>query len=213
MLESFTIGSFEISSLYIALAVAFLISYLMVWNSEEKKHLFSHWLNAVIILFLIYKLSYILFNWSSFIESPLNIFYYDGGQQGLLIGLIAMFVYIVYHSNSLYYAEAYSIFSVAFITLYGVLELGVISQLPYILMSVTSLAALIGIYFTWHRFRVITAIFITLFITQLIVRFFIFNGETILSLSLVQWWITGSIIYVLLSAEKGMRDENGPQLE
>ena len=55
MLESLTIGSFEIPSMYVALAAAFLISYMMIWNSEEKKYLFSHWLNAVIILFLIYK--------------------------------------------------------------------------------------------------------------------------------------------------------------
>ncbi|AKG72914.1 hypothetical protein [Salinicoccus halodurans] len=212
MLESFTIGSFEISSLYIAFAAAFLVSYLMIWNSEEKKHLFSHWLNAVIILFLIYKLSYIIFNWNVFTGSPLNVLYYDGGQQGLLAGLIVMFIYMIYRSNSLFYAEAYSIFSVAFITLYGVLELRVITQPPYIIMAVVSLVALIAIYFMWHRFRAIAVIFIILFVTQLIVRFFIFNGETILSLSLMQWWISGSIVYVLLTTEKGMRDENGPQL-
>ncbi len=213
MLESFTIGSFEIPSIYIALAAAFLISYLMIWKSEEKKHLFNHWMNAVIILFLIYKLSYIIFNWSAFIGSPLNVFYYNGGPQGALLGLVFMFIYMIYLSRSLFYAEGYSIFSVAFITLCSVFELRVITQLPYIILTVTSLASLIAIYFTWHRFRTISAIFITLFVTHLIVRFFIFNGEEILSLSLMQWWITGSIIYVLLTTEKGMRDENGPQLE
>lgn len=212
MLESFTIGSVEIPSIYIAFLLALLIAYLMIWNSDEKKNLFSCWLNGAAMLFLIYKLSYIPFNWSSFIESPLNVLYQNGGQWGVLIGLIVMFIYMIYRSNSLYYAEAYSIFSVAFIALYGVLELRAITQGPYIMLVVLSLGALGAIYFIWHRFRVITLIFITLFVTQLIVRFFIFNGEVIFSLSLIQWWITGSIIYVLATTEKGMRDENGPQL-
>lgn len=212
MLESFTIGSFEIPSMYVALAAAFLISYMMIWNSEEKKHLFSHWLNAAIILFLIYKFSYIIFNWNAFIAEPLNVFYYNGGQPGLLAGLIVMFIYMAYRSNSLFYAESYSIFSVAFITLYGVFELRLITQAPYIIMAVASLAALIAIYFTWHSFRAILMVFITLFIAQMVVRFFIFNGESILALTLMQWWILGSIFYVLLTTEKGMRDENGPQL-
>lgn len=212
MLESLTIGSFEIPSMYVALAAAFLISYMMIWNSEEKKYLFSHWLNAVIILFLIYKFSYIIFNWGEFIEEPVNALYYNGGQPGLLTGITVMFIYMTYRSNSLFYAESYSIFSVAFITLYGVFELRLITQPPYIIMAVASLAALLAIYFTWRRFRIILMVFITLFIAQMVVRFFIFNGESILALTLMQWWILGSIIYVLLATEKGMRDENGPQL-
>lgn len=212
MLESFTIGPVEIPSIYMALALAFLISYLMIWNSDEKKHLFSHWLNGAILLFLIYKLSYVFFNWSEFTGSPSNALYHDGGPLGILVGLIVMFTYMIYRSNSLFYAESYSIFSVAFIVLYGVLELRVITQAPYILLAVASLASLIAIYFSWHKVRAIIIIFLTLFIMQLIVRFFIFNGEIVLSLSLMQWWIVGSIIYVLLTAEKGMRDENGPEL-
>lgn len=210
MLESFTIGSVEIPSLYIAFLLAMVISYLMVWGSDEKKKLFSHWLNGAVILFLVYKLAYIPFNWNSFVESPLNVLYENGGQWGVLIGLIVMFIYMIYHSSSLYYAEAYSVFSVAFIALYGVLELRTITQWPYIMLVIVSLVALIAIYLSWRRFRAIALMFITLFITQLVVRFFIYNGEVILSLSLVQWWITGSIIYVLATTEKGMRDENGP---
>src|SRR5699024_2634259 len=117
MLRSPTIGYFEIPSMCVAFAAAFLISYMMIWNSEEKIYLFSHWLNAVISLFLIYKFSYIIFNWGEFIEEPVNAFYYNGGQPGLLTGITVMFIYMTYRSNNLFCATSNSIISIAFITL------------------------------------------------------------------------------------------------
>lgn len=212
MLETFSIGGSTISSIYVAIGVALLVAYLIIWNSDQKKHLFNKWLNAVIILFLVSKLSYIPFSFNEFINDPAGLFYGNGGNAGFLIGLIVMFAYLVYRSDSLFFAESFSIFNIAFITLYSVLELRVITQWPYITLALVSLGALIAMYFMRGRFRAVWLIFISLFVMQLTVRFLIYNGDTVLSMSMIQWWILGSIIYVMLTTQKGMKDKNGPQL-
>lgn len=212
MLETFNIGGSAISSIYIAIAAALLVAYLIIWNSDQKKHLFNKWLNAGIILFLVSKLTYIPFSFNEFTNNPAGLIYSNGGDAGLLIALIVMFAYLLYQSDSLFYAESFSIFNIALITLYSVFELRVITQWPYVTLTLVSLAALIVMYFMRGRFRAVWLIFISLFIMHMTVRFLIYNGETVLSLTMIQWWLLGSIIYVMVTTQKGMKDKKGSQL-
>lgn len=207
MFETFDIGSISIPSVYMAIILSFIVTYLMLWESEDKKRLFNEWTNAIILLFLVYKLTYIPFNWSEFINNPMGVLYFDGGAEGLLLALAVTFFYLFYQSRGLFYVEAYCIFSVALLAFYGVLELRTLPQWPYIAMAIITLAALVLIYFMWRRFRAILAITATVFIMQLLGRFFIYSGPEVLGVSIIQWWIIISLVYVLLSVNKGNDDE------
>ncbi|GAA3730776.1 hypothetical protein GCM10022378_18890 [Salinicoccus jeotgali] len=207
MIESFNIGTISIPGIYIVLLLSLLVSYLMLWEAEYKKELFNEWTNALIMVFLIHKGTYILFSWSEFLNNPLGVFYFDGGPIGLLIAMVVAFIYMFYRMKTLFHAEAYAIFIVAFYTFYGLLELRAFGQWHYIFLTVLSLAALIFIYFKWKRIRVILGTAVTLLVLQLIVRFFIYNGAEIFNLSLLQWLIVLSIIYLSVTVNRGGEDE------
>ncbi|WP_342388255.1 hypothetical protein [Salinicoccus bachuensis] len=207
MFETFDIGNISIPSVYMAILLSFIVTYLMLWESEDKKRLFNEWTNAIIILFLVYKLTYIPFNWPEFIDNPMSALYFDGGAVGLLIALVVTFVYLFYQSRGLFYVEAYCIFSVSLLAFYGVLELRALLQWHYIALAVITLAALVLIYFMWRRFRAILFVTVTIFIVQLLGRFFIYSGPEVSGISIIQWWIIISLIYVLLSMNKETEGE------
>lgn len=207
MFETFDIGNISIPSVYMAILLSFIVTYLMLWESEDKKRLFNEWTNAIIILFLIYKLTYIPFNWSEFINNPLGVLYFDGGPEGFLIALVVTFVYLFYQSRGLFYVEAYCIFSVSLLAFYGVLELRALLQWHYIALAIVTLAALVLVYFNWRRFRAILFITVTIFVVQLLGRFFIYSGPEVSGISIVQWWIIISLIYVLLSMNKETEED------
>lgn len=207
MFETFTFGVFTIPSIYLAILLSLIISYLMLWDSEEKRTLFSVWVNALIILFLTYKITYIIFDWNAFTDNPFGLFYHNGNVPGLLVALVATFGYLFYQSKGLLHVEAYCIFAVSFLTLQGILEFRTLMQWHYIALVMATLAALIAIYFVWRRFRVILAIAITIFVMHLIIRFFIYSGPELIGLSIIQWWLMISLIYTILATVKDAENE------
>ncbi|GAB3067857.1 hypothetical protein ACFOU0_00890 [Salinicoccus sesuvii] len=202
MFETITFGVFTLSLTYLAILLSLIITYLMLWDSDEKRSLFREWTITLVILFLIYKITYIFFDWNSFINNPSGVIYYSGGTEGLLIALLAAFGYLFYKSKSLFHVEGYCIFAVSFLALYGILEFRSLMQWHYIALTIITLLALIAIYFIWRRFRAILVISITIFIVQLITRFFIYSGPELIGLSIIQWWLVLSFIYVLISTAK-----------
>ncbi|MFC3419423.1 hypothetical protein ACFOLA_08060 [Salinicoccus hispanicus] len=207
MFETFTLGGLAIPSIYMAILLSLVVTYLMLWDSEEKRTLFSRWVNALIILFLIYKITYLFFNWNAFTDNPFGVFYYDGGAQGLLIALMAAFLYLFYQSKGLFYVEAYCIFAVSFLTFQGILEFRTLMQWHYIALAIITLAVLVSIYFIWRRFRVIFILSITIFLMHLIARFFIYSGPEFVGISIIQWWIILSLVYSVLTTVKDAESE------
>ncbi|MCG1010480.1 hypothetical protein J4760_10660 [Salinicoccus sp. ID82-1] len=207
MFETFTIGNFSLPSIYMAILLSLIVSYLMLWDSDEKRELFNRWTNGLIILFLVYKLTYIVFSWTEFINNPLGVLYFDGGAPGLLIGMVIAFIYLFYVSKGLFYVEAFCIFSVSFLAFYGILEIRSLMQWHYTALAVITLAALISIYFLWRRFRVIFAVTVAILIMHLIARFFVYSGIEMLTLSIIQWWILLSLIYLIAVTSKDTEDE------
>ncbi|MCH4827298.1 hypothetical protein [Planococcus halocryophilus] len=74
------------------LIAAALTNFLLRFALKEKP---GDWLwNAVSLYILIWKLSYILFNFENFLEMPLSILYFNGGLYGHLLGIVLVIVYL-----------------------------------------------------------------------------------------------------------------------
>lgn len=90
-----TFGRFTIPTSLLSLFIAiFLVS--ILYRILNKKSLDDWYWNSFFIIIGISKLSYILFNFKLFIETPLSILYFDGGSKGMALGFIVLAVYLFY---------------------------------------------------------------------------------------------------------------------
>lgn len=209
MFEVFQIGSIIIHPVYIAVVTSFLISYLLIWDSEDKQELYKLWLKSIIILFLVYKLSFLIFD----ISQISSWIYADGGSEGLLAGIIVYYAYLIYKTDRLYFVESYMFLAVSFIMLYNYFEYQALSQWPYLVLMAVSLLSLSAMYFLSNHFRKILTVFVVTTITQLILRMFIYNGEILIGLSVIEWWLLISLAYVIVIAFRGLKNEVGDTMK
>ena len=82
-----TLGQFSIPIAWIAFFIAILYSDFRNKNKDD------HTDKIISRLFwfyvLIWKLSYILFSWESFVQAPMSILYFDGGLKGNILAFMA----------------------------------------------------------------------------------------------------------------------------
>ena len=85
--EWFIIKSITIPSSWLAVLLAILITGIILWRKFCKE--IEDWFSDVAILFLlVWKLSVILTEFQMILVSPLSILYFNGGKEGLILGLI-----------------------------------------------------------------------------------------------------------------------------
>ena len=85
--EWFIIKSITIPSSWLAVLLAILITGIILWRKFGKE--VEDWFSDVAILFLlVWKLSVILTEFQMILVSPLSILYFNGGKEGLILGLI-----------------------------------------------------------------------------------------------------------------------------
>lgn len=90
-----TIGNVTVpAGLAVALAAAFLAP--LLFRALTKTKAGDWYWNAFFIFFLASKLSYVLFNWHIFSESPVSLLYFHGGAKGILLAMLAVFGYFFY---------------------------------------------------------------------------------------------------------------------
>lgn len=205
MFEEFSFGILSINPVYVMIGLSLLIAYLFIWKSEDKRALFGVWLTSLLIVLVTYKLSFLIFG-DAHIS---NIIYSNGGSEGLLLGLIFGFIFLMYKTDRLFFIESYIFWILPFLMLYGYLEVRAITQWPYVVLIVITLAALIVSYFMWTRFRALFILFVTVIVTQLIGRIFIYNGTIVFGLSLIEWLLVFSLVYVVMMTFRGVRNEAG----
>jgi hypothetical protein len=86
--EWFIIKSLTVPSSWIAVLLALILTGFVLWRvfGKETEDWYS---DAAILFLLVWKLSVIVTDFDMIVDSPLSILYFNGGDTGLYLGLIA----------------------------------------------------------------------------------------------------------------------------
>ena len=90
----FIIGNTTVPSSWVALVLAFALTYLVI-RLRYGKRISGVLVDSMFYFVLVWKLSVILTDFKNVIKSPLSIIYFNGGRIGLYLGLLAGMVTIV----------------------------------------------------------------------------------------------------------------------
>ncbi|MFC4409530.1 hypothetical protein ACFOZY_03655 [Chungangia koreensis] len=87
----FILKSLTIPSSWIALLAAFIITGLIVWKryGKQAENMYS---DIVIIFIVVWKLSVVVTDFNMVVDSPLMILYFNGGQTGIYLGVVAALI-------------------------------------------------------------------------------------------------------------------------
>lgn len=89
----YQIGSITLPAVWIAIVIALAVVALSKRLISGEK--IGEWFwNAFTLYFLVWKASYILFNFEEFLNFPLSILYFNGGASGHLLAIAAITVYV-----------------------------------------------------------------------------------------------------------------------
>ena len=103
--------------------------------------------NAITLYILVWKFSYILFNFDYFIDMPLSILYFNGGLYGHLLGIVLVTGYLVLaqkkHADLARQAPfAWLLFFLSYQTILQSLENNVVEAALHALLLVVSILAI-----------------------------------------------------------------------
>ena len=111
-----TLGRFTLPADLLAAFAAIFIGALL-YRFKEKKSIDDWYWNSFFIYIAIYKLSYALFNFKMFIDTPLSLLYFNGGINGQILAFtgIALYLYVLGRKkdssmNTEHYLPVYFIF-------------------------------------------------------------------------------------------------------
>ncbi|MDM5315198.1 TlpA disulfide reductase family protein [Fictibacillus sp. b24] len=98
-----SIGSFPVKMVWLAILGSALIAYgiisLKLRKETDKKQLLDVLSNAVVLYWLVWKISYAVLHPLLIVKQPLNILYFNGGETGLVLGIIVAVVYLLWTSG------------------------------------------------------------------------------------------------------------------
>lgn len=88
-----TIGRFTLpTDLLAAFAAIFLGA--LVYRIRNKKSIEDWYWNSFFLYIIISKLSYVLFNFSLFLDTPFSLLYFNGGTKGQILAFAGLAVYL-----------------------------------------------------------------------------------------------------------------------
>jgi hypothetical protein len=97
-LDYITIGRFTLPSDLLAAVAAIFLGAMIYWPKERKSIGDWYW-NSFFIYIAIYKLSYAIFNFSMFMDTPLSLLYFNGGTGGQVLAFLGLAVYLTISSR------------------------------------------------------------------------------------------------------------------
>lgn len=90
-----TIGRFTLPADLLSAFAAIFIGAL-IYRLKEKKSIGDWYWNSFFIYIAISKLSYALFNFKMFVDTPLSLLYFNGGTKGQLLAFAGIAAYLFY---------------------------------------------------------------------------------------------------------------------
>lgn len=90
-----TFGRFTLPADLLAAFAAIFIGAL-IYRLKEKKSIDDWYWNSFFLYIAIYKLSYALFNYKMFIDTPLSLLYFNGGTKGQILAFAGIALYLLW---------------------------------------------------------------------------------------------------------------------
>lgn len=88
-----TIGRFTLPADLLAAFAAICIG-AFIYRLKEKKSIGDWYWNSFFIYIVISKLSYALFNFKLFLDTPLSLLYFNGGSKGQILAFAGIAIYL-----------------------------------------------------------------------------------------------------------------------
>jgi hypothetical protein len=92
-LNYITFGRFTLPADLLAAFAAIFIGAL-IYRAREKKSIDDWYWNSFFLYIAVYKLSYVLFNFKLFIDTPFSLVYFNGGTEGQILAYIGIAIYL-----------------------------------------------------------------------------------------------------------------------
>jgi hypothetical protein len=179
--QAYQIGPFIIKlsliSVVLSVVFAYLITKYRLKTSHVSKLIIEGISNGVIIAFIIWKFSYVIFNPIRAIENPMAILYFSGGSLGSLLGVLTAIVYIAF------YLRKHKILVFHFV------DAAFIAIVSYTVLN----SGLLAIIETIDRYVYLTIFLITLIFLIWLLKLSFPIKESVL-LELILWWSILQII-------------------
>ncbi|QUW21648.1 hypothetical protein JSQ81_17965 [Sporosarcina sp. Marseille-Q4063] len=122
----FLIGNTTVPSSWVALVLAFALTYLVI-RFRYGKRISGVLADSMFYFVIVWKLSVILTDFENVIKSPLSIIYFNGGQIGIYLGLLAgmITIGIELKKNGMHTLEKQALF-LGFITIQSIFQLAMV---------------------------------------------------------------------------------------
>jgi hypothetical protein len=92
-LNYITFGRFTLPADLLAAFAAIFIGAL-IYRAREKKSIDDWYWNSFFLYIAVYKLSYVLFNFKLFIDTPFSLVYFNGGTEGQILAFLGIAIYL-----------------------------------------------------------------------------------------------------------------------
>jgi hypothetical protein len=90
----YQIGNITLPAVWIAVLIALAVCAL-AWRLISGEKIGEWYWNAFTLYFLVWKASYILFNFEEFLNFPMSALYFNGGVSGHILAIAALSVYLL----------------------------------------------------------------------------------------------------------------------
>lgn len=88
-----TVGRFTLPADLLAAIAAIFIGAL-IYRVKEKKSIGDWYWNSFFLYIALYKLSYAIFNFKMFLDTPFSLLYFNGGTEGQILGYTGIAGYL-----------------------------------------------------------------------------------------------------------------------
>ncbi len=204
VLSFLTIGNISIPQIWVAFLLASFLSPLVI-RIIERNSIGSWYWNVLLIYFISWKFSYTLFNFDMFLDMPLSVIYFNGGDRGHILALITITIYlalIAFKKHPKVHKDAGSVFLLFFITLELVMsffEKNFFQSYLNVFVFITLLVLLI-LNKKKHKFS-LTPWLILLSMVELLVMSFSHSMITIKPITFI--WISSILTYSTFKNTEG----------
>ncbi|WAA13532.1 TlpA disulfide reductase family protein [Fervidibacillus halotolerans] len=146
------IGNITISSLWLAVFLGLSTAYLFL-RFVLRRPLHDWYWNAFFLYFIIWKFSYIVFEFPMFVKTPLSALYFSGGIRGHILAISIVIVYLFLRmrkKDSTFKREGLNVlilFFISFEFIYHLLEQNLFVIYAQILLIILG----VGIHIFWKR--------------------------------------------------------------
>lgn len=195
----FQVGNLTVPATWIAVLAALILANILNRLLGHKK--VSDWYgNSFFLYFVIWKLSYILFNIEMFINVPCSIIYFNGGVNGQLLALIFLSFYLLFIAPNKYpsiHIESPRIFLLFYFSYEVILNIIVKDYLGSLILSLPLITLL---FILKNRKKLVSSqLLILLMLLEIL---FISLFGTLLSIETLSFiWI--GIIILIISRKQG----------